>query len=97
MSGERSACARAACRTEPFLVTLPTSGDLFISGKDLFVEAIAPQAPPPKTFEIDQSFEPGACTRRPTAIGAAQKMSGTSMSDEFDSQMQARRPVWRAR
>ena len=24
----------------------------------------------------DQSFEPGACTRRPTAIGAAQKMSG---------------------
>src|SRR5262245_22422699 len=33
---------------ERFLVTLPTSGDLFVYAKDLFVETNAPQAPTPK-------------------------------------------------
>jgi hypothetical protein len=58
---------------------------LFISAKNLLVEAKAPHRPGTKTVEIDQSFEPGARNRRPTAVGAAMKMSGSSMSDEFDS------------
>src|SRR5262249_4832784 len=44
---------------------------------------MAPQ-PGHQTIEIDQSFEPGARNRRPTAVGAALKMSASSMSDEFD-------------
>src|SRR5262249_55778614 len=44
-----------------------------------------PPGPGTKTFEIDQSFEPSARNRRPTAVGAALKMSKSSMSDEFDS------------
>jgi len=58
---------------ERFLVALPTSGDLFVYAKDLFVEAKAPTGPDTKSFEIDQNFEPGARNRRPTA-GAALKM-----------------------
>src|SRR5262249_10796369 len=44
-----------------------------------------PPGPGTKTFEIDQSFEPSARNRRPTAVGASLKMSKSSMSDEFDS------------
>jgi hypothetical protein len=60
-------------RAERSLVALPTFGGLLIYGKDLFFDAKAPQAPGIKTFEMDQSFEPGARNRRPTA-GAALKM-----------------------
>jgi hypothetical protein len=58
---------------------------LFISAKDLFIEAKALTGPGTKTFEMDQSFEPGARNRRLTAVGAALKMSARIMSDEFDS------------
>jgi hypothetical protein len=44
--------------------------DLFVSAKDLFLEAMAPTGPGTKTVEIDQSFEPRARNRRPT-VGAA--------------------------
>src|SRR5262249_30688381 len=44
-----------------------------------------PLQPGTKTFEINQNFEPDARNRRPTAVGAALKMSASSMSDEFDS------------
>src|SRR5262245_11167452 len=47
--------------------------DLFVSAKDLSLEAMAPTGPGTKTIEIDQSFEPRARNRRPTA-GAALKM-----------------------
>ena len=67
------------------LVAWPTAGDLFICAKNLLVEAMAPTGPGTKTFAIDQSFEPDARTRRPTAVGAALKMFGSNMSDEFDS------------
>jgi hypothetical protein len=39
---------------------------LFICAKDLFAEAIAIQAPAPKPFDLDQTFEPGVRNRRPT-------------------------------
>ena len=58
-------------RAERSLVALPTFGDLLIYAKDLFFDAKAPQAPGIKTFEIDQSFEPGARNRRLTRSGAA--------------------------
>jgi len=58
---------------------------LFICAKTLLVETKAPQAPAPKPFDLDQNFEPSARNRRPTAVGAALKMSKSSMSDEFDS------------
>jgi hypothetical protein len=58
---------------------------LLICAKDLLVEAKAPTDAGTKTFEIDQSIEPGARNRRPTVVGAALKMSASSMSDEFDS------------
>jgi hypothetical protein len=51
----------------------------------LLLEAMASTGPGTTTFEIDQNFEPGAHTRRPTVVGAALKMSASSMSDEFDS------------
>ena len=60
------------------------SGDLLICAKDLFVEAMAPTGPGTKTFEIDQSFEPDARYRRPTALGGSED-ARSSMSDEFDS------------
>ena len=44
----------------------------------------APTGPGTKTFEIDQSFEPGARNRRPTAVGGSED-ARSSMSDEFDS------------
>src|SRR5262245_2812134 len=59
-------------------------GNLFVCAKTLLVEAMAPTGPGTKTFEIDQSFEPSARNRRPTAVGAALKMSASSMSDDFD-------------
>ena len=37
----------ASTGAERFLVALPTSEDLFICAKDLFVEAIVPQPPAP--------------------------------------------------
>jgi len=40
-------------------------GVLLICAKNLLVEAMAPTGPDTKTFEIDQSFEPGARNRRP--------------------------------
>src|SRR5262249_55794831 len=52
-------------------------GDLFICAKDLLFEAKAPTGP--------VTFEPGAGNRRPTAVGAALKMSKSSMSDEFEN------------
>jgi hypothetical protein len=58
---------------------------LFICAKNLLLEAMASTSPGTTTFEIDQNFEPGARTRRPTVVGAALKMSASSMSDEFDS------------
>jgi len=58
---------------------------LLICAKTLLVETKAPQAPAPKPFDLDQTFEPRARNRRPTAVGAALKMSASSMSDEFDS------------
>jgi len=58
---------------------------LFICAKNLLLEAMASTGPGTTTFEIDQNFEPGARTRRPTVVGAALKMSASSMSDEFDS------------
>jgi hypothetical protein len=57
---------------------------LFICAKNLLLEAMASTGPGTTTFEIDQNFEPGARTRRPTVVGAALKMSASSMSDEFD-------------
>src|SRR6516164_6990781 len=72
-------------RAEHPLVALTPSSDLFICAKNLLVEAMAPTGPGTKTFAIDQSFEPDARTRRPTAVGAALKMFGSNMSDEFDS------------
>jgi len=57
-------------RAERSLVALPTFGDLLIYAKDLFFDAKAPQAPGIKTFEIDQSFEPGARNRRLTMADA---------------------------
>ena len=54
----------ASRRAECFLVARPTSGDLFICAKDLFVEAKA-----------WRPFEPDARNRRPTDSGAALKMS----------------------
>ena len=72
-------------RAERSLVALPTFGDLLIYAKDLFFDAKAPQAPGIKTFEIDQSFEPGARNRRLTRWGAAAEMSQRRVSDEFDS------------
>jgi hypothetical protein len=50
---------------------------LFICAKNLLLEAMASTGP--------GNFEPGARTRRPTVVGAALKMSASSMSDEFDS------------
>jgi hypothetical protein len=47
---------------------------LLFCAKDLLVEIKAPTGPGTKSFEIDQSFEPGARNRRPTAAGAALKM-----------------------
>jgi hypothetical protein len=70
----------------------------FICAKTLLVETKAPQAPTPKPFDLDQNFEPSARNRRPTAIGAALKMSGSApclMS--LTAQMQARRPPWSTR
>jgi hypothetical protein len=55
----------------------PTSWVLFICAKNLLLEAMASTGP--------GNFEPGARTRRPTVVGAALKMSASSMSDEFDS------------
>jgi hypothetical protein len=52
--------------------------------KSLIPAASVNEAPAPK-FEIDQSFEPGARKRRPTAVAAALKLSGSNMSDEFDN------------
>src|SRR5262249_6762887 len=65
----------------PCVGRLASPGDLFICAKDLFVEAKAPQAT--KTFEINQSFEPSARNRRPTAVGAL-KMREIYVC-EFDS------------
>jgi hypothetical protein len=65
-------------RAEHPLVAGHTSWVLFICAKN------CPTGPGTKTFEIDQSFEPGARNRRPTAVGAALKMSASSMSDDFD-------------
>jgi hypothetical protein len=56
----------------------------FICAKTLLVETKAPQAPTPKPFDLDQNFEPDARNRRLTAVGAALKMSASSMSDDFD-------------
>jgi hypothetical protein len=64
---------------------MATSWVLFICAKNLLLEAMASTGPGTTTFEIDQTFEPGARTRRPTVVGAALKMSASSMSDEFDS------------
>ena len=62
---------------------------MFISAKDLLVEAIGPTGPGTKTFEIDQSFEPGvSCNRlgrtRHAMTGAyatrfVQKMTGVAV------------------
>jgi len=47
---------------------------------------MAPQAGPgTKTFEIDQSFEPGARNRRPTIDVGGSEDARSIMSDEFDS------------
>jgi len=54
----------AGGRLYRFLPLCP-SKDLFICAKDLFVEAKALTGPGTKTFEMDQSFEPGARNRRP--------------------------------
>jgi hypothetical protein len=56
---------------------MATSWVLFICAKNLLLEAMASTGP--------GNFEPGARTRRPTVVGAALKMSASSMSDEFDS------------
>jgi hypothetical protein len=45
---------------------------LFISAKNLLVEAKAPKGPGTKTFEIDQNFEPGVRNTRPTAGGGSE-------------------------
>jgi hypothetical protein len=58
---------------------------LFICAKTLLVGANGPTGPDTKTFEIDQSFEPGARNRRPTAGAALKMREASSMSDEFDS------------
>src|SRR5215831_12813268 len=57
--------------------------NLFVCAKNLLVEAMAPTGPDTKTFEIDQSFEPGARNRRPMAGGSEDARN--SMSDAFDS------------
>jgi hypothetical protein len=57
---------------------------LFIRGKYLLVEAMAPAGPGTNTFEIDQNFEPGARNRRLTAVGGSEDV-GSRMFDEFDS------------
>src|SRR4029450_6548825 len=46
---------------------------------------MASTGPGTTTFEIDQNFEPGAHTRRPTVVGAALKMAASSMAGELDS------------
>jgi hypothetical protein len=56
---------RRDCRAEHPSVALPTSWVLFICAKNLLVEAMAPTGHGTKTFEPDQSFEPGARNRRP--------------------------------
>ena len=46
---------------------------------------MAPQAGPgTKTFEIDQSFEPGARNRRPTIDVGGSEVARSGMPDEFD-------------
>jgi len=62
---------------------------LFICAKYLLFEAKAPTGPGTKTTEVDQSFEPSARNRRPTAVGAALKMSEPSarLPDGSDEQM----------
>jgi len=68
-------------RAEHPLVAGHTSWVLFISAKNLLVEAQAP-----KPFDLDQSFEPGARNRRPTINVGGSEDARNSMSDEFDSQ-----------
>ena len=57
---------------------------MFISAKNLLVEAKSPTGPGTETFEMDQNFEPSARIRRPTAVGGSED-ARSSMSDEFDS------------
>src|SRR5262249_28734693 len=56
-------------------------GNLFVCAKTLLVEAMAPTGPGTKTFEIDQSFEPGRS-----------EMFGTLSSV---AEWQRRRNLWR--
>jgi hypothetical protein len=67
-------------RAEHPLVAGHTSWVLFISAKNLLVEAQAP-----KPFDLDQTFEPGVRNRRPTIDVGGSEDARSIMSDEFDS------------
>src|SRR5215469_11452500 len=66
-------------RAEHPLVAGHTSWVLFICAKN------CPTGRGTKTFEIDQSFEPGARNRRPTIDVGGCEDARSSMSDAFDS------------
>jgi len=68
-------------RAEHPLVAGHTSWVLFISAKNLLVEA----TPAPKPFDLDQNFEPSARNRRPTTDVGGSEDARSIMSDEFDS------------
>jgi hypothetical protein len=67
-------------RAEHPLVAGHTSWVLFISAKNLLVEAQAP-----KPFDLDRTFEPGVRNRRPTIDVGSSEDARSIMSDEFDS------------
>src|SRR5262245_39742416 len=65
--------------------------DLFVSAKDLFVEAMASTGPGTKTVDLDQNFEPVRTTGDQRAEGRLSEMPERIMSDEFDRRTGARR------